>query len=307
MKPNKIKISIIVPHYNVPALLQRCIDSIPQRDDLEVIIVDDKSSAELVDFDNFPGKNRDNVRVFFQKENKGGGAARNVGLENAKGEWLLFADSDDFFHSCLNDVIEEYKDSDADLIFFNANSVDTDTLRPTKNRAQHLQNFIDLYRNEPEKGLLQLKYLFGEPWAKMVKREIIVQNHIRFDETIIHNDTTFSYCVGYYSDNIIVDDRTVYCITVRLGSVSTARISEAKIKTRVSVFARANKFFLDRQIPAQWNILYRQMAWLKLNDKRLYKECLEICESEGMSIQKVKKETYKEVPKVIAKKILGKK
>ena len=55
--------SIIIPHKNSTKQLQRCLDSIPFRDDLEVIIVDDNSDPEVVDFDNFPGKERPNTIV----------------------------------------------------------------------------------------------------------------------------------------------------------------------------------------------------------------------------------------------------
>ena len=57
-KKSNMNYSIIIPHKNTPELLRRCIKSIPQRDDLEIIIVDDNSSKEIVNFDNFPGLNR---------------------------------------------------------------------------------------------------------------------------------------------------------------------------------------------------------------------------------------------------------
>ena len=47
--------SIIIPHKNIPQLLKRCLDSIPQRDDVQIIVVDDNSSSDIVDFANFPG------------------------------------------------------------------------------------------------------------------------------------------------------------------------------------------------------------------------------------------------------------
>ena len=70
--------SIIIPHKNTPDLLYRCINSIPQRKDLEIIIVDDNSSENIVDFDNFPGLNRENTTVIFNKAGKGAGNARNI-------------------------------------------------------------------------------------------------------------------------------------------------------------------------------------------------------------------------------------
>ena len=92
-----INYSIIIPHKNIPKLLQRCLNSIPQRDDLEIIVVDDNSDPSIVDFGQFPGAGRSDVSFFFDKSGKGAGRARNIGLQHAQGKWLLFADADDFF------------------------------------------------------------------------------------------------------------------------------------------------------------------------------------------------------------------
>ena len=87
--------SIIIPHKNIPDLLKRCLDSIPRRNDVQIIVVDDNSDPEKVDFSNFPGVGEKCVEVYFTKEGKGAGFARNVGLKYAIGKWVLFADADD--------------------------------------------------------------------------------------------------------------------------------------------------------------------------------------------------------------------
>ena len=63
-----LNFSIIIPHYNIPKLLQRCLDSIPQRPDLEVIVVDDNSSPDIVDFNHFPGSDRSDVKLILDKK-----------------------------------------------------------------------------------------------------------------------------------------------------------------------------------------------------------------------------------------------
>ena len=90
-----INYSVIIPHHNIPALLQRCLDSIPERDDIQIIVVDDNSDSNKVDFKKFPGIGRRNVEIYYTKEGKGAGFARNVGLKYAKGRYLIFADADD--------------------------------------------------------------------------------------------------------------------------------------------------------------------------------------------------------------------
>ena len=85
----EIKYSIIIPHKNIPQLLQRCLDSIPFRGDVQVIVVDDNSDSSIVNFENFPGIKRPNIEVYLTKEGRGAGYARNVGLQHVKGKWIL--------------------------------------------------------------------------------------------------------------------------------------------------------------------------------------------------------------------------
>ena len=117
--------SIIIPHKNAPALLARCVASIPQRDDVQIIVVDDNSDPDIVDFDNFPITNDDHTIVIFDKSCGGAGRARNIGMAEASGEKFIFADADDFFNYCINEVLEEYKNDKTDIVFFNASSCDS--------------------------------------------------------------------------------------------------------------------------------------------------------------------------------------
>lgn len=121
--------SIIIPHHNSPQLLQRLIDTIPQREDIEIIIVDDNS-----DEGQKASVNRLDVKTFYidKEHTKGAGKARNVGIEHATGKWILFADADDLYKPGFIDVLDEYKDDDIEILFFNVDSVNSDTLLPGK-------------------------------------------------------------------------------------------------------------------------------------------------------------------------------
>ena len=92
------KYSIIIPHKNIPDLLTRCVASIPQRNDVQIIVVDDNSDPSIVDFDNFPIKNGENTIVVLNKTNRGTGGARNIGMEKASGEKIIIVDADDYFN-----------------------------------------------------------------------------------------------------------------------------------------------------------------------------------------------------------------
>ena len=237
--------TVIIPHKNIPLLLERLIKSIPMRDDLEIIVVDDHSDARVVE--QLRSIERGDSKFILNQECHGAGYARNCALPLAKGKWVLFADSDDFFNLGFNDFLNEYTDSDADIVYFNANSVDTDTYEPS-NRVDHLHGFIEEYHKDKNKGELIMRYLFTEPWCKMVKREIIESHHIKFEETSIRNDVRYSYLVGHYAAKIIVDDRQLYCVTTRQNSVSRGKGYQAALD-ELKVFAGWKKFFIDHQIP----------------------------------------------------------
>ena len=189
--------SIIIPHKNTPDLLKRCINSIPVRKDLEIIIVDDNSSEKFVDFDNFPGLHRENTTVIFNKEGKGAGNARNIAIPKAKGKYIIFADSDDFFNSCFNDILDDYSNMNFDVVYFNANSVNSTTFKPS-NRVDHLHDFFHIYKRNPSDGLIQFRYMFTEPWCKLINRDIIINNDITFGKTSVDEDVVFAINVGLF-------------------------------------------------------------------------------------------------------------
>ena len=274
--------TVIIPHHNIPQLLRRCLLTIPCRDDVQVVVVDDRSDSchipvlRQIECD-FPW-----VLFIYLRDGGGAGKARNVGLSYAKGKYVLFADADDFFMPCLGHVFDDYARCEQDIVFFNANSLDTDTYLAAY-RCLHLNGMMRKYDKRPDKAVFEMRYAFGEPWCKMVRREVIEKNNIRFSETIIHNDTRFSYLVGHYAQSVLVDRRAIYCVTDRAGSVSK-RISMERLFVRTEVFAEANKFFKDHGIKRfDGRGLRPLMRFVVKMDIPHIKKCVSIMEDNGMT------------------------
>ena len=175
--------SVIIPHKNVPHLLSRCLLSIPVRDDIEIIVVDDNSSKDFVDFDNFPGQNDKNVICLFPKDGKGAGYARNLGLQHAKGKWIMFADADDFFEESAFDAFDKYKDSQADVIMFKVTSRYSDDLNKNGGR-EYYNPYIDAYIND-EIDAVHLLLKSVSPWAKIVMRDFLAYFNMSFEQTFL--------------------------------------------------------------------------------------------------------------------------
>jgi glycosyltransferase involved in cell wall biosynthesis len=265
--------SIVIPHYNLPALLRRCLGSIPQRDDIQVIVVDDGSSEESKSALKEIGNDFPNVQIVYQ-ENLGGGAARNKGLAEAKGKFVMFADADDYFCEKFIELVDRYATQDNDIVYFNANFVDADTGKPAKQK-NHVDEIIKLYKKNPAKGETPLRYYFGEPWCKMVRRSIIEDNGIRFEQTKIHNDTRFSYLVGYFAKNMAVCEEPIYNYIIRQGSVSKI-ISDDRLIARVSVFGQKNRFLQEHGIDFFDKLMVWPFKYCKEHGKGdIYMRCLE--------------------------------
>lgn len=251
---NEYSFSIIIPHKNCPELLNQCVASIPERDDIQIIVVDDNS-----DEGKKPVISRSGVEVILlDAENaKGAGRARNVGLEKATGKWLLFSDSDDTFETeNLNRMLDKYVDSDADIIFFNANRVDESTGEVL---SQHLSK--ERYGKDPKEYADFMRYRSNVPWAKMIKRELIDNNSITFSEVPAANDMYFSAISGYFAKDVIIDFTIIYDWKVRKSGSITSTVSKKSLLSKLGEASKKNVFLWNKGERAWCNNLYSSFYW----------------------------------------------
>lgn len=252
--------TIIIPHYKSLDLLSRCLQTIPSREDIQVIVVDDNSG---IDKDKFYEQNlSENVTFIFLNENKGAGHARNVGLQHASGRWLLFADADDYFLQEAFVVFNQYKDSDFDIIYFGIRSVDSNTGRPTM-RYMTYNSYIDNCEDNIVASIDKLKCRHDVPWGKMIRRSMVTSNMIFFDETKYCNDTMFSTKCALAAKSIYVDKRPCYCVTSCPGSLTT-HVTLESYRIRYQVILRKNMLLRDSGYSKyQLSIVYYLLKFLK--------------------------------------------
>lgn len=283
--------SIIIPHYNIPKLLSRCLRSIPEREDVQVIVVDDWSEGRETFLETIPELHRSNVEFYIADKHAGGGHARNYGLEKAAGKYLIFADADDFFNICFEEILDEYKDSDADMIFFNANSVYTEDYTRC-NRADHLNRFISSYYASANDAEMLLRYSFGEPWSRIIKHSMVKENGIVFDETRIHNDTAFTYRTAHCAKTILVDRRAAYCITERFGSVSRQKSVDLMLAS-VDVFAKKNRFLMDNHIHFYDDTLLISLAYCQQHSSGgVFRKAMQIVADYGLDVKETRRKLF---------------
>lgn len=226
------------------------------------------------------------LKLVEMDSNGGGGRARNVGLSYAKGKFVLFADADDFFNYCINDILEEYKDTNADIVYFKGNCVDNETYLSGK-RLDYNNIKVDMFIESDSKGEYNLRYLFQVPVCKIIRREIIVNNKISFDETPIRNDVTFSYQIGHVAQIVKADKRALYCATVREGSVSSFRSSDMILVT-VEVLGRAVKFFNEMgEHDYEITLCHNLYILLRRKDYDSFKRGIVLLEDKGFNVREL--------------------
>lgn len=252
-----IKLSIIIPHYNAVNTLKKLFDSIPAESEIEIIVVDDRSTKYLESLNTLKQNYGDNPRILFlknNKERKGAGTCRNIGIEHAQGKWLLFADADDFFVNNFYATVSEYFNTANDVIFFPPTSIETDT----GNKAdRHLKysHLVDEYKNKRDaRSELKLRYEFSSPCSKIIRRSFINKNNIRFDEVIASNDVMFSIKVGHLMKKFDVSKEVIYCITRSRGSL-TVNLSEDVFDARLRVHINRLNFLKSKLKKSEMEVL----------------------------------------------------
>lgn len=261
--------SIIIPHYNIPDLLIRCLKSIPVSEDIQVIVVDDNSPDADTYLETYPELSRPYMEFVRTTEGKGAGYARNIGLEHAKGEWLLFADADDFFVDNMYAIITSRVESNADVIFFRKRSVLSDDIHCESPRDEYLDEIMDIYLKTGDELPIRTRYCV--PWGKMIKKSLIEKYHIRFDEIKYSNDVIFSTYVGCYAKTIDAVDTDLYVVTCREGS-ATAKICSKpdELRIRAEAAFRSDCFLLQHNMCQKTHIAY-YMRKMLIKDRGLYK------------------------------------
>lgn len=230
-----INYTFIIPHKNSHLLLERCLKSIPQREDLDIIVVDDNSD----DFKAVESVVRDFSRAsLYKNDGYGAGGARNTGLLKAKGKWLLFADCDDYYVEGFLDELDKYVTSDYDVIYFNFYKYleGKDEIEDEK-----ISNNIKKYK-EGKLSIDYVKYRNNAPWNKMIRNDFVVFHKIRFEEQPIGNDMFFSIQIGYLCKNFVVVDIKLYNYIVYKRSLTKSNWDVNKIKTYLENKQKYNGF-----------------------------------------------------------------
>ena len=206
--------SIIIPHRNSISTLKRLLNSIPDDDDFQVIVVDDNSGKEITS--SFPYIKRNNTIFVLLDECKGAGYARTNGLKYAKGDWILFADADDYYLPGLKTILDNTinNHNDTDIIIYNIDCINNESIQ-----GKRYYNYVSQFDNS-ENSWIDVKYRTWTPWAKVFRRSYIEKNQFYFEPRKKGNDCFFVLNAMSKTKKIIVDKTEIYHLSYSPNSLS---------------------------------------------------------------------------------------
>ncbi len=212
---NQPKVSVIVPVYNVEMYLEQCLDSIIHQTlrEIEIICVDDGSTdGSVAILKRYAAE--DSRFVLLYQENKGGGAARNLGMTVAGGKYVIFLNSDDFFEPALLEKSYEAAEShSADVVLFDA--------RRFNDKKQQVVETSRFLRTDllPEQEVFSRRDVANDifritspaPWLRLYRSDFLARAGLQYQEISNSNDFYFGLCTLALAERICaVDEPLVY-------------------------------------------------------------------------------------------------
>lgn len=199
------KVSIIVPIYKSEAFLGKLIESMCNQtySNIEIILVDDESPDNSGVICDSYAKKDGRIKV-IHKKNGGTCEARNVGLNNATGDLLMFADGDDWFEKdCVEYLVKLLDDYGAEMAM-------TDSVFTTRNRIQNKKENVRQWNKEQAVcGILYVDIPVG-PWNKIYTTRVIKENNLSFSVPWFGEGLYFSVMAAQYSNFNVVGHRKIY-------------------------------------------------------------------------------------------------
>lgn len=231
-----MKLSFVVPIYNVEKYLLQCLNSIYaiMTDDTEMILVNDGSTDNCPSIAEKFAKDKSNV-TYISQENKGLSGARNTGLKIAHGNYIWFIDSDDFLKKDTIDTIEKVFAVDADIYCLNTITCDeTGNYKGNISRGikEGFANSLNVYKH----------FVFpfsGVPFY-IFRRNFLIDNRLTFREGILFEDWLFMLKVLALANRCYVINLYPYCYRIRSGSITSSNKSYRYVHDSIEIAKEYN-------------------------------------------------------------------
>lgn len=238
------KVSVIIPVYNVQDYLVECLESVVHQtySDLEILCINDcsadQSSVVLKQY----AQEDSRIKIWENEENRGQAYARNLGLSNATGEFVLFVDADD---SICPDLLEKCLEvsCDSDMVCFDYRQVmsgETDVKQDRYQMKDGLYDGRDFWAEAIGKESIIIA-----PWSKLYRRDFLIKNQITFYNGIIYEDILFSFQCYVKARKVYSLNQKLYTYRVREWSTMRTGITEKSIGSYMICICELMKWYLE--------------------------------------------------------------
>lgn len=218
-----MKVSIIIPVYNVAKYIRECVISVIKQsyNDIEMILVDDcghDNSIEIA-IQTIEEYNYSKAKIIHHNANKGLSAARNTGIKESEGDFILFLDSDDCLHKdAIKKLMDTYnKDTESDFIIGGLKTFGL------KDITYPLLSKEILYTTDEIFDDYILKKWNAMACNKMIKKDFIYKNNLFFIEGVYHEDMDFSFRLALSAKRMSCCKDITYFYLIRDNSITTSK------------------------------------------------------------------------------------
>lgn len=243
-----MKYSVIIPVYNAEKTIKRCLDSLIGQnfENIEILLVNDGSIDRSGNICREYAKRYGFVR-YFEKKNGGVSSARNLGLDYAEGEYILFVDSDDWVSNSYFKTIDTLlTEDDYDYVIFSHYIVSDSISKEVRLPYRSSDNTAKVMSYISE--AMCRKYI-NSPWAKVYRRKIIKEYNLRFNgEISIGEDRAFNLRYVLHIESIVVSDKLLYYVDIGNGS-SLSRIVHFDLDEQIK---KAENYVLSELEHSDW-------------------------------------------------------
>ncbi|MDU7454058.1 MULTISPECIES: glycosyltransferase family 2 protein [Clostridium] len=243
-----MKVSVIIPAYNIEDYIGRCLESIIKQTlkDIEIIVVNDGSNDNTLAIINVFARKDNRIKI-VDKKNKGSIEARKSGFKVANGEFILFIDGDDWIENdCLEILYDNVKKNNSDIVLYNAFYSYDDRKEP-----------FDTFRIKNMKNDIVTELFIGNIspviWAKFIRREFINLSDIEFP-----NDISYAEDLALVSNLFINSPKISFCHK-RLYNYYQRNDSITKISnSKILEINKAMNFIKDKLDKNRLNNKYKE-------------------------------------------------
>lgn len=267
-----MKVSVIIPIYNVEKYLAECLESVINQTlrDIEIICVNDCSTDKSGEVMNEYANKDQRIRVIVNRKNGGLSYSRNQGLKVAKGKYICFLDSDDMLmNRALEELYCEAEKEKTDIIFFNAKMqiesekvIERETTYCAKVNYPGVMSGVDFFME-----MQRAKDVRIPVWLQFWSKLSLYEMHLEFAEGLFHEDILFTYKALMNAKRVLCLQNVYYIYRRHDNSITLGKIDERYIISLLKIYQQIMEYWyqhIDERIDSITKNYLLSVRW-KLN------------------------------------------